>query len=67
MSMNKGAAALAVANGADAKKLSSIDTRLAKLIADMRKQGVCLQVSDGHAALVHRAGRSHTALGMYEL
>lgn len=57
--MNKAAITLAVENGAGAKKLESIDGRMKRLLSDMRKQGVTLDIVKGQGhrrvSLLHRS------------
>ncbi len=57
--MNKAAIELAAANGASAKKLESIDARMKRLLSDMRKQGVEIDIVEGQGrrmvSLLHRS------------
>ena len=73
--MNTQAIAHAVKHGANAKKLDSIDNRLRKLLADMRKQGVTMSEVDDRFILKHThsetnrmgKGAKHiVCLGTYE-
>ena len=46
--MNKVSLKMASDNGADAKKLESIDNRMRRLLADMERQGVTVDMVEGH-------------------
>ena len=55
----------AVENGADRKKIESIEGRLKRLLSDMRKQGVAMTSDGTTAVLTHRGeanGRPHIIL-----
>ena len=56
--MNKAAISLAEEHGADAKKLESIDGRMKRLLADMRKQGVEIDMVKGGRRMVSLLHRS---------
>ena len=57
--MNKVSLKMASDNGADAKKLESIDNRMRRLLSDMERQGVTVDMVEGHGrrklSLVHRS------------
>lgn len=62
--MNKASIKNAVANGADIKKLESIDKRLKKLLADCEQAGV--ELAGGHGfSVTHRANGTVTFLATY--
>ncbi len=56
---------MAVEHGANRKKIESIESRLKRLLADMRRQGVSMSCDGTSASLTHRsavAGRPHIIL-----
>jgi hypothetical protein len=56
----------AIENGADLKKLDSIDRRVASLLKDCKKQGIRLSMNEsGQLALIHVAEGRHVLLGVY--